>query len=98
TTLVEGVPLGHDERPPWGRIASELACFLARLHEPALLARVGDVVPGLVDPRPQATTDVIRSRLPAFLDGPRADQARRWCAWVDEILASPSPQRVLAHG
>jgi hypothetical protein len=63
-----------------------------------VLARVQDEVPGLVVPRPQATTDAIRSRLPPFLDAHRADLARRWCDWVDEILASPSPQQVLAHG
>ena len=98
TRLAEGVPLGHAERPPWAAVASELAGFLARLHEPSLLARVQDEVPGLVVPRPQGTTDAIRSRLPPFLDANRADLARRWCDWVDEILASPSPQQVLVHG
>jgi Phosphotransferase enzyme family len=72
--------------------------FLGRLHEPALLARIRDVVPGLVRPRPQATTAAIRSRLPAFLDAPRAHLACGWCEWVDAILASPSSQQALAHG
>jgi len=98
TRLVEGVPLGHNERPRWPLVAFELADFLARLHRPALLRRVEDEVPGLVGPRPQATTDAIRLRLPRFLDGHRAELACRWCAWVDQILASPSPQQVLAHG
>jgi aminoglycoside phosphotransferase (APT) family kinase protein len=98
TTRVEGVPLGHDERPSWAVVASELASFLARLHDLSLLAWVHDEVPGLVVPRPQATTDAIRTRLPPFLDAHHADLARRWCDWVDEILASPSRQQVLAHG
>lgn len=98
TKLVEGVPLGYDERPPSVLVASELAGFLARLHEPALLACVGHEVPELVEPRPQATTDAIRSRLPPFLDGYRAELARQWSDWVDEVLASPSPHQVLAHG
>jgi aminoglycoside phosphotransferase (APT) family kinase protein len=98
TRLVEGVPLGHNERPPWPLVALELAGFLARLHRPALLPRVEDEVPGLVGPCPQATTDAIRLRLPRFLDVHRAELACRWCEWVDEILASPSPQQVLARG
>ena len=98
TKLVEGVPLGHDELPSWRAVASELAGFLARLHHPSLLACVHDEVPGLVVPRPQATTDSIRSRLPPLLDAHRADLARRWCDWVDEILESPARQQVLAHG
>jgi aminoglycoside phosphotransferase (APT) family kinase protein len=98
TRLVDGVPLGHDERPSWAVVASELARFLARLHDPALLARINDAVPGLVAPRPQGTTAAIRSRLPAFLDAGRAELARQWCDWVDEILASPAPPQVLAHG
>ena len=97
TRLVEGVPLAHDERPSWAVVASEIADFLARLHHPSLLARVHEV-PGLAVPRPQATTDAIRSRLPRFLDAHRAKLARRWCDWIDEILASPSRQQVLAHG
>jgi aminoglycoside phosphotransferase (APT) family kinase protein len=92
------VPLGHAERPTWAVVASEVAGFLARLHDPSLLAHVHDEVPGLVVPRPQATTEAIRSRLPPFLDADRADLARRWCDWVDQILASRSPQQVLAHG
>ena len=68
------------------------------MHEPSLLARVQDEVPGLVAPRPQGTTDAIRSRLAPFLDACRADLARQWCDWVDEILASASPQQVLVHG
>src|SRR5690349_18132719 len=57
TRLVEGVPLGHDERPSWAVVGSELAGFLARLHDPSVLAFVHDEVPELVVPRPQATTD-----------------------------------------
>lgn len=98
TSLVEGDPFGHHERPPWTLVASELASFLARLHQPELLGRVKSEVPGLLTPSPQGTTDAIRSRLPSFLDKHRADFARSWCDWVDEILASPSPHQVLAHG
>jgi aminoglycoside phosphotransferase (APT) family kinase protein len=63
-----------------------------------LLERVESEVRGLVEPCPQATTDAIRLRLPRFLDRDRAQLACRWCEWVDEILASPSPEQVLAHG
>jgi len=98
TRLVDGVPLGHDERPPWSLVGFELGDFLARLHRPALLGRVENEVHGLVRPCPQGTTDAIRLRLPQFLDGDRAAMACRWCEWVDEVLASPSPRQVLAHG
>jgi aminoglycoside phosphotransferase (APT) family kinase protein len=98
TRLVEGVPLADTERPPWPLVAAELAFFLARLHRPSVLDRVENEVPGLVEPRPQATTDAIRSRLPRFLDQHRAELACRWCDWVDEILGSHSTQLVLAHG
>jgi aminoglycoside phosphotransferase (APT) family kinase protein len=98
TERVEGTPLGNDERPRWPVVASELAAFLAGLHRHAVLVRVEDEVPGLVEPVPQATTRAIRSRLPRFLDVRRAGLAVRWCEWVDDILASPSPRRVLAHG
>ena len=98
TRLVDGVPLGHDERPSWEAVAAELASFLARLHEPSLLARIRNDVAGLVVPEPQATTDAIRVRLPRFLDARRARLACAWCDWVDEILSAPSPRQVLAHG
>jgi aminoglycoside phosphotransferase (APT) family kinase protein len=98
TRLVGGAPLAHDDRPTWAAVAAELADFLARLHEPSLLALVRSRVPGLVAPQPQATTAAIRSGLPRFLDARRARLACEWCDWVDEVLSTPSRRHVLTHG
>lgn len=98
TRLVEGAPLGHDERPSWTAVGAGIAGFLGSLHDGTVLAQVREKVPELVEPQPQATTSEIRSRLPRFLDRHRAQLALQWCDWVDEVLVTPSRRQVLAHG
>lgn len=103
TPFVRGAPLGfddvHSDAP--GRcaaIAGELASFLATLHQAHVLDAVRATVPSLIAPRPQATTDAMRERLPRFLDRHRADLLFAWCDWVDDVLRTPAPHVVLAHG
>jgi aminoglycoside phosphotransferase (APT) family kinase protein len=98
TRLVAGAPLGSDERPSWAAVGAEIAGFLASLHNDSVLAQVRAKVPELVEPKPQATTNAIRSRLPRFLDSRRAQLALQSCDWVDNVLATPSRRQVLAHG
>ena len=98
TRLVDGAPLGHDERPDWRAVEAAVADFLAVLHDAAVLRQIQEEVPGLVRPQPQATTDAIRSRLPRFLDPLRTELVIEWCDWADRILATPSRRQVLAHG
>jgi hypothetical protein len=90
TRLVEGAPLGSDERPSCAAVSAGIAGFLGSLHDGTVLAQVREKVPELVEPQPQATTNAIRSRLPRFLDSRRAQLALQWCEWVDEVLTTPS--------
>jgi aminoglycoside phosphotransferase (APT) family kinase protein len=98
TRLVDGAPLGFDERPSWAAVGAGIAGFLGSLHDSSVLTQVREKIPELVEPQPQATTDAIRLRLPRFLDPRRGQLALQWCDWVDEILATPSRRQVLAHG
>ena len=81
-----------------GSIATQLASFLARLHEPSLLDDVRTRVPTLIEPHPQDQTPALRSRLPRFLDRRRTGLILHWCDWVDAILSGSAGPRVLVHG
>ncbi|MEQ1701822.1 MAG: aminoglycoside phosphotransferase family protein, partial [Ilumatobacteraceae bacterium] len=48
-------------------------------------------------PTPQADTASLRQRRAPRLDDERAELVRRWCDWVDAVLAVPS-EPVLLHG
>jgi aminoglycoside phosphotransferase (APT) family kinase protein len=102
TRRVEGRPLRfvHAHVTPSERaaVACELGRFLATLHQPAVLVRVSEAAPALIQPQPQGATPAIRERLPRFLDRPRAQRVSVLCDWVDEILGQPAPPPVLAHG
>jgi aminoglycoside phosphotransferase (APT) family kinase protein len=103
TRLVAGEPLAfHDvqglDEGERAAVATQLASFLATLHDTRLLHVVRERVPVLETPQPQGTTQAIRQRLPRFLDQRRVELVLSWCDWVDEILRTPSPELVLVHG
>jgi aminoglycoside phosphotransferase (APT) family kinase protein len=93
TSLFEVV--GSIDRDRAGR---QLACFLAALHQPAVLKRAEAAVGRFTGPElPPATTVVLRDRFVRLI---RPDQHRavmRWCDWADAVLARPAPA-VLVHG
>ena len=83
------------------RGASQLASFLATLHQPATRGRAEAAVGPLTGAEiPPATTGVLREW---FGTRVRLEQHRlvtRWCDWADAALASPAPdaRAVLVHG
>lgn len=79
------------------RIGEELGRTLAALHRPETLAAVDEAGLALPPPTPQADTASLRERLAPLLDGERAALVRRWCDWVDAVLAAPT-EPVLLHG
>ncbi len=94
TRLVGGVPLSYElvsaaNREQAGQIGRQIAVFLARLHEPEILARVA-AAEGRVrfpDPPPRATTGELRRRLTPLVRPDQADLVRWWCGWADDVLA-----------
>ncbi|SNY45629.1 phosphotransferase family protein [Paractinoplanes atraurantiacus] len=73
--------------------ARDIATVLAGLHDPRVLAAVGP----LPSPAPPASTEILRSRLGAFLRPDQWEQMAAWCDWADRVLASPG-RTVLVHG
>jgi aminoglycoside phosphotransferase (APT) family kinase protein len=82
------------------QIGEELGQFFLHLHHPEILELVGDAVGRPVripDPGPQATTDELRHRLTRLVRPEQVAQILRWCAWVDQVLATPR-EPVFVHG
>ncbi|NIK57409.1 phosphotransferase family protein [Kribbella shirazensis] len=76
----------------------QLAGFLAALHHPATVERVGRLTGGLpLALLPPATTRTIRQRFGQWVRPDQVDLVLRWCDWADAVLASSTPT-VLVHG
>lgn len=100
--LQPGRPLGFEhtanlDAAPKRAIAHAMAGALASLHRPTTLAAVGELADVLLAPTPQADTATLRSRLVPLLDERQGGLVRRWCDWVDGVLAAPA-ETVLLHG
>jgi len=82
------------------QIGEELGSFFLDLQRPEILELVGDAVGQPVripEPGPQATTDELRHRLTRLVQSEQIAHVLRWCAWVDEVLAT-SRAPVFVHG
>jgi aminoglycoside phosphotransferase (APT) family kinase protein len=79
------------------RLVGELARFLSELHDPDTLTTVTEKVVALPPPEPQADTESLRTRFTLLVEPRQIGLVRRWCDWVDEVLALPS-EAVLLHG
>ncbi len=102
TEWVAGSPLtyeqvGRSDRRWLDRTASELARFLADLHQPDVLAAVLREVGPLATPEPQASTDAIRQRLSPWVRSDQTAAVSGWCDWADGVLEAPLAS-VLVHG
>ncbi|HEX3813257.1 MAG TPA: phosphotransferase [Mycobacteriales bacterium] len=78
-------------------IATDLARFLAALHDPSLLDAVQRVVP-LKTPDGQADTDSLRAGLGRWVAARQRETVLRWCDWTDAVFARTPPRNVLVHG
>jgi aminoglycoside phosphotransferase (APT) family kinase protein len=97
TRRVEGAPC-------WGEylhdpaVARGVAAVLGDLHDPAVTRTILEQGVEPPDPRPQADTEAIRSRLDRFLRPPHVELVGRWCDWIDRVQARPHGERVILHG
>jgi aminoglycoside phosphotransferase (APT) family kinase protein len=89
--------LGHAEFSALERIATELARFLAELHQPKVLESVTAVLGIVETPEPQATTAMLRERLAPWIRPNEFEQVLRWCDWTDDVLRAPT-HAVFVHG
>lgn len=102
TRLVPGVALGGQwlwdlAGPEAVEVGGQVGAFLAQLH--ALdVAQLLDGLP-VVEPSPQADTEVLRTRFPALVDRRRGVLVQGWCEWVDTVLGDePASPPVFVHG
>lgn len=91
-------PYVHGDPVTWGwlatlgagakrRVADQLAAGLALLHDPSTFGAIAAAGIDLPGPRPQADTATLRSTFADLLDPSRSATVRRWCEWVDRVLA-----------
>jgi aminoglycoside phosphotransferase (APT) family kinase protein len=102
TEWVGGEPLtfdlvGNMNSAHLTRSASELARFLADLHQPDVLAKVEEAAGPLDTPLPQTTTNAIRENLTEWIRSDQVAQVGRWCDWADVILVN-TVDPVFVHG
>jgi aminoglycoside phosphotransferase (APT) family kinase protein len=103
TRLMPGRPLHYDVVRTAGaagieEIAAELASFLARLHDPATLARTERGAGPLREPAQPATTELLRAGFGRWLRPDQRAPVTAWCDWADGVLATPGSGPVLVHG
>lgn len=102
TRLVVGEPLSRE----WAsamtgsetdQVGQDLGRFLARLHDVAAEAMIGDLP--VVHPTPQADTERLREDFMRLVDERRGRLVLRWCDWVDDVLRDPVDfADVVVHG
>ena len=102
TRLISGVPLGGKwawdlAGPAAAEVGGQVGAFLAQLHAMDLAQLVGGLP--VVQPSPQADTEVLRRRFPSLVDQRRGALVQGWFEWVDTVLGEepPSPP-VFVHG
>lgn len=102
TRIVPGVPLdsagvaGHD-RAGRDSIATDLARFLAALHDPSLLDAVQQII-ALTPPEAQADIASLRAGLGRWIAPRQRETVQRWYDWADAIFDRTAPRNVLVHG
>ena len=97
TRMVAGAPLDGDWVPPRAEaVGQQLAGFLVGLHCVDAVNAVRGLP--LVEPTPQANTDMLRRRFPRLVDQARSLSVLSWCDWVDDVLSDDTPDEVLVHG
>ncbi len=102
TRIVPGVALGGEwawelAGPEAEQVGRQVGTFLAQLHA----IEVAQVVDGLpvVEPAPQADTEVLRRRFPSLVDLQRGALVHGWCEWVDAVLSKERPSPAgFVHG
>ena len=53
----------------------------------------------VIEPTPQANTEVLRRRFPSLVDRRRGALVQGWCEWVDAVLGDePASPPVFVHG
>lgn len=102
TELVTGEPLTYGGATRRGsqhleRTAMELARFLSKLHEPAVLAMVKDAQEPTPAPVPQSTTDEIRLGIAPWIRSDQLETVLGWCDQIDRVQ-SVHGEEVLVHG
>lgn len=101
TRLVPGIPLGGQwawdlAGPEAQEVGGQVGTFLAQLHATEVVQLV-DGLP-VVQPSPQADTDVLRRRFPSLVDRRRGALVQGWCEWVDAVLGEDPASPVFVHG
>jgi aminoglycoside phosphotransferase (APT) family kinase protein len=102
TRRVVGGPLTYAmveaaDGPEVQEMGRQLAEFLARLHQPDVLAHVVDEYGRLGIPQPQATTDALRTQMAPWVRTDQLEMLGRWYDWIDDTLAVPGAD-VVVHG
>ena len=105
TRLVPGRPLRYDmvgalDDEGVAKVASELASYLAAIHQPAVRGAATAGAMGEMTPaNPQATTDMLRERFGIWVRPDQEELVLAWCDWVDsQLLYGDEVGGALVHG